>query len=373
VASHRYGATNMTRTWIVGIAAAALAVGCKKDKGNEGTPPAGSGTTTASGSGATPAPSGPVELNGSGSTFQAAYEEVAIEAYTKANPKVKINYGGGGSGKGRTDLGDMVVDFAGSDSAYKDEELAKVKGGEVLYFPLMLGPITLSYNVSGLDKLQLSADTIAKIFQREIKKWDDPAIKADNPDAKLPSANIVVVHRADGSGTTDNFTKYLKAAAPTTWKLNSGSTVEWSSDTQAAQGNGGVAQSVQSTAGAIGYVDLSDAKAAGLKYAAIKNAAGKYVEPTADSASAAGAGVEVKDNLIFSALNAPGDAAYPITYQSWVIVYAKPADKVKGAAVKAYLAYLLGDGQKLLPELDFAPLPATLRDKAVAQLDKIQL
>src|SRR5215468_8466942 len=301
-----------------------------------------------------------VTLNGSGSTFQKGYQETAIDAYTKT-AGVKINYGGGVSGKGRQDLADMVVDFAGADAPFKDADMAKIKGGEILYFPLLLGPITVSYNVDGLNKLQLSPATIAKIFQRDIKKWNDPAIAADNPGAKLPDLAIVVAHRADGSGTTENFTKYLDSAAKDVWKLKSGATVEWPADTQAGQGNGGVAQIVKSTKGAIGYVDLSDAKASGLKYASIKNQAGKFVEPTAESASAAGDGIEIKDNLLFSAVNAKGDASYPITYQSWVIVYAKQADKENGAALKAYLKYLVGDGQKFLKELDFAPLPKGLQ------------
>jgi len=313
---------------------------------------------------------GPVTLNGSGSTFQKGYQETAIDAYSKT-AGVKINYGGGGSGKGRQDLADMVVDFAGADSPYKDPDLAKNKGGDVLYFPVLLGPITLAYNIDGVDKLRLSADTIARIFQRDIKKWNDKAIAADNPGSKLPDLDIVVVHRSDGSGTTDNFTKYLVDAAAKTWTLKSGSTVEWPADSQAGNGNSGVAQVVKSTKGAIGYVDLSDAKASALKYAQIKNKAGKFVEPTSESASAAADGIDVNDKLLFSALNARGDASYPITYQSWVIVYAKQADKDKGTALKAYLKYLLGDGQKALKELDFAPLPRSLRDKAMKQLDKI--
>src|SRR5215813_9961885 len=112
-------------------------------------------------------------LNGSGSTFQKPYQESAIEAFKKTNPAVTINYGDGGSGKGRQDLADMVVDFAGADSPYKDADLAKNKGGDVLYFPVLLGPITISFHVDGVTKLQLSADTIAKIFQRDIKKWND--------------------------------------------------------------------------------------------------------------------------------------------------------------------------------------------------------
>jgi phosphate transport system substrate-binding protein len=312
-------------------------------------------------------------LNGSGSTFQKAYQETVIEAFKKGNAGVTVNYGGGGSGKGRQDLADMVVDFAGADSAFKEPDLAKNKGGPVLYFPVLLGPITISYNLDGVPNLQLSAETVAKIFQRTIKKWSDKAIIAENPGTKLPDQDIVVAHRADGSGTTDNFTKYLADAAKGTWTLKSGSTVEWPADTQAGQGNSGVAQLIKSTKGAIGYVDLSDAKASGLKYASIKNQAGKFVEPTAESASAAGDGIAVKDNLLFSALNAKGAASYPITYQSWVIVYAKQSDKAKGATLKAYIKYLVSDGQKFLKELDFAPLPASLRDKAIKQLDKIQV
>jgi len=286
---------------------------------------------------------------------------------------VKINYGGGGSGKGRQDLADQVVNFAGADSPFKDADLAKNKGGDVLYFPILLGAITISYNVEGVDKLQLSPATIAKIFQREIKKWNDQDIAADNPDAKLPDADIVVAHRSDGSGTTENFTRYLDKAAKEVWKLKSGGTVEWPADTQAGNGNPGVAQIVKSTKGAIGYVDLSDAKASGLKFATVKNQAGKFVEPSSDSASAAGDGIEVKDNLLFSALDPKGDAAYPITYQSWVIVYAKQPDHTKGTALKAYLKYLVTEGQPQLKALDFAALPRSLADKTVAQLDKIQV
>ncbi len=312
-------------------------------------------------------------LNGSGSTLSKPYQETAIEEFKKANKGVTVNYGGGGSGKGRQDLADMVVDFAGSDSPYKEADMAKIKGGEVLYFPILLGPITISYNVDGVDSLRLSADTIAKIFQRDVKKWNDKAIAAENPGAKLPDADIVVAHRADGSGTTQNFTEYLNTAAKGTWKLKSGSTVEWPSDTQAGQGNGGVAQIVKSTKGAIGYVDLSDAKASGLKYASVKNQAGKFVEPTTAAASAAGDGIEVKSNLVFSALNAKGDKSYPITCQTWVIVYAKQTDKAKGDLLKSYLKFLVKDGQKLLSDIDYAPLPKGLQDKAVKQLDKIQV
>jgi phosphate transport system substrate-binding protein len=312
-------------------------------------------------------------LNGSGSTLSKPYQEVAIDQFKKTHKDIIINYGGGGSGKGRQDLADMVVDFAGSDSPFKPADAAKAKGGEILYFPILLSPIAVSYNVSGVDKLQLSAPTIAKIFQSEIKKWNDPAIAADNPGAKLPDTAIVVAHRADGSGTTQNFTEYLAGAAKGVWKLKSGSTVEWPSDTQAGQGSAGVAQIVKSTKGAIGYVDLSDAKASGLKFAMIKNRSGKFIEPTAAAASAAGEGIDVKENLLFSALDAKGDKAYPITAQTWVIVYAKQTDAAKGEALKAYITFLVKDGQGLLTDIDYAPLPKSLQDKALKQVDKIKV
>jgi phosphate transport system substrate-binding protein len=316
---------------------------------------------------------GSVTLNGSGSTLSKPFQEVAIDQFKKANKGTTINYGGGGSGKGRQDLADMVVDFAGSDSPFKDSELAKVKGGAILYFPILLSPIAVAYNLDGFDKLQLSAPTLAKIFQREITKWSDKTVAADNPGVKLPDTDIVVAHRADGSGTTQNFTEYLNGAAKGVWKLKSGSTVEWPSDTQAGQGSAGVAQIVKSTKGAVGYVDLSDAKASGLKYASIKNRAGKYVDATTAAASAAGEGIDVKSNLLFSALDAKGDKAYPITAQTWVIVYAKQSDHAKGEALRAYLNFLVKDGQTLLSDIDYAPLPKSLQAKAIAQVDKVKL
>jgi phosphate transport system substrate-binding protein len=354
----------------VSALAALCAAGCNKKKDEGGTTAA----MTKEDKGAkAPESGGSVTVNGSGSSFQKPYQEVAIAAFAKASAGVRINYGGGGSGKGRQDLADQVVDFAGADSPYKDADLAKNKGGDVLYFPILLGAITISYNVKGVDQLQLSPETIARIFQRDIKKWNDKDIAADNPGAKLPDADIVVAHRSDGSGTTDNFTRYLEQAARDVWKLKSGATVEWPADTQAGNGNPGVAQIVKSTAGAIGYVDLSDAKASGLRFATVKNQAGKFIEPTTDSSSAAGDGIDVKDNLLFSAVNAKGDTAYPITYQSWVIVYAKQTDHARGTALKSFIKYLVTDGQSQLKGLDFSPLPRGLADKTVAQLDKIQV
>jgi phosphate transport system substrate-binding protein len=314
-------------------------------------------------------------LNASGATFPQAFYEEQIAAFQKDAPKVTINYGAGGSGKGRQDLADQVTDWAGSDAPVADADLPKFKGGDILYFPTVLAPITMSYNLDGVDKLQLTPTTIAKIFQREIKSWNDPAIAADNPDAKLPDQAITVAVRADGSGTTDNFTKFLDAAVGTggdgTWKLKSGSTVQWPADVQAAQGNSGVAQIISSTPGAIGYVDLSDAKAANLSFASVQNKAGKFIEPTLDATSAAAENIEVKPNLTFFTGWADGDESYPIAAQTWIIVYKNQTDKAKGEATKAFIDYVLTEGQDAAADIDYAKLPDELKQKAIDQLDQI--
>jgi len=310
-------------------------------------------------------------LNGSGSTFQLTFQQTAIQSFKSTQPGITVNYGGGGSGKGRTDLAAGTVQYAGSDSPIPAEEKAGFKGKTVLYFPVLVGPITVSYNLSGVSKLQLSPPVIADIFQGKITKWNDSAIKADNPGVTLPSTAITIARRSDSSGTTANFSLFLQDAAPSVWKLGSSSTINWPADSRGGNGNGGVAQIVKSTPGAIGYVDLADAKAAGLTYASVKNKAGTYVAPSTTAASAAAAGATVAPDLTFAAVWSGDATAYPITYQSWVLVYQKQPSANTAKMLKAYIGYLLGDGQKLLPPLNYAPLPANLDQQAKAQLSKI--
>jgi phosphate transport system substrate-binding protein len=310
-------------------------------------------------------------LNGSGSSFQLVYQQAAIQAFKSVQPNMVVNYGGGGSGKGRTDLASGVVNFAGSDSPIPSTEVANFKGKTVLYFPVLLGPITLSYNLSGVTSLKLDAPTIANIFQGKIKTWNDPAIKALNPGVTLPSTPISLAVRSDSSGTTANFSLFLMTAAPSVWKLGSSSTISWPSTAHAGNGNGGVAQIVKSTPGSIGYVDYADAKAAGLTYASVKNKAGSYIAPSTAAASAAGTTVTLAPDLTFAAVWSPAPQAYPITYQSWDLVYEKQSSATTTKMLKAYIGYLIGDGQKLLNGLGYAPLPANIDAKAKAQLSKI--
>jgi phosphate transport system substrate-binding protein len=310
-------------------------------------------------------------LNASGSTLQLVYQQAAIQAFKQVQPGITVNYGGGGSGKGRTDLASGVVQFAGSDSPIPSDEVSNFKGKTVLYYPILISPITVSYNLSGVSNLKLTAPVIADIFQAKITKWNDSAITALNPGVKLPSTSITIAHRSDSSGTTQNFSQFLVEGAPGVWKLGTSSTISWPANSRGGDGNGGVAQIIKSTPGAIGYVDYADAKASGLTYASVKNKAGSYVAPSVTAATAAADSATVKSDLTFSAIWAPGASSYPITAQSWVLVYQKQSSTNTTKMLKSYIGYLVGDGQKLLPGLGYAQLPSSIDQKAKAQLSKI--
>jgi phosphate transport system substrate-binding protein len=331
----------------------------------------GSGSSSSSSGSASTGSALSGTLNASGSTFQLPFQQAAIQAYKSVQPGMTVNYGGGGSGKGRTDLASGVVQFAGSDSPIPSDEVSNFKGKKVLYFPVFLGPITMSYNLSGVSNLKLTPTVIANIFQGKIKKWNDPAIKAINSGVNLPSTPITLAVRSDSSGTTANFSLFLMTAEPKVWKLGSSSTINWPSSAHAGDGNGGVAQVIKSTPGAIGYVDYADAKASGLSYASVQNSSGKFVAPSPASASAAGTTVTLKPDLTFAAAWQSSPSAYPITYQSWDLVYQKQSSANTAKMLKAYIGYLIGDGQKLLTTLGYAPLPSNIDSKAKAQLSQI--
>ena len=346
----------------VALAAMALFVAACSSSSSGGGSSSGSGGSSLSGT-----------LNGSGSSFQLTFQQTAIQNFKSVQPSMTVNYGGGGSGKGRTDLASNVVQYAGSDTApIPSEEVATFKGKTVLYYPVIIGPITVSYNLPGIKSgLKLDGPTLAKIFQAEITKWNDPAIASQNPGVKLPSTAITIARRSDSSGTTANFSQFLVESAPGVWKLGSSSTINWPAASRGGNANGGVAQIVKSTAGAIGYVDYSDAKASGLTWASVKNKDGNYVAPSTQSATAAADNVTMKPDLTFSAIWQSGANSYPITYQSWDLVYQKQSSSNTTKMLKAYLGYLLGDGQKLLPSLGYAPLPPSMDQQAKAHLDKI--
>jgi phosphate transport system substrate-binding protein len=222
----------------------------------------------------------------------------------------------------------------------------------------------MAYNLSGVSNLKLTPDVIAQIFEGKITSWNNSAITAINPGVSLPSTPITVAVRSDSSGTTANFSLFLKTAEPSVWTLGSSSTIKWPTSARAGNGNGGVAQIVKSTPGAIGYVDYADAKATGLSSAEVKNKDGNYVAPSPTSASAAASGVTVSPNLTFHAVWGSGANAYPITYQD-------QSSTNTANMLKAYIGYLIGDGQKLLPGLGYAQVPSNIDQMAQAQLSKI--
>jgi len=354
----------------VSVAALALVLGACSSSSSSSPASGGSGSAAAGG-GSSSSSNLSGTLNASGSSFQLTFQQAAISAFKSVQPGMTVNYGGGGSGKGRTDLAGGTVNFAGSDSPIPAKEASGFQGKTVLYFPVIIGPITMSYNLPGVSGLKLDPTVIANIFQGKIKTWNDPAIKADNSGVSLPSTPITLAVRSDSSGTTQNFTLFIQDAAGSAWTLGSDSTIKWPSTARAGDGNGGVAQIVKSTPGAIGYVDYTDAKASNLSMASVKNKDGSFVAPSSASASASAAGVTVKPDLTFAAVWGTGANAYPITYQSWDLVYAKQPNANDAAMLKAYLGYLLGDGQKLLSQLGYAPLPSNIDQQAVAQLSKI--
>ena len=329
-------------------------------------------TTQAPAGGASPAGNLSGTLNGSGSTFQLTFQQAAIQAFKSVQPHMTVNYSGVGSGTGRNNLAAGTVNFAGSDSPIPASEEASFHGRKVLYFPVLIGPITMAYNLSGVSDLKLTPEVIAGIFEGKITNWNNSAIAAANPGVHLPSEPITLAVRSDSSGTTQNFTLFLQKAAGSAWTLGSNSTIKWPAAAHAGSGNGGVAQIIKSTPGAIGYVDYSDAKASGLTFASVKNADGHFVAPSIQGASASAAGVSVAPNLTFHAVWGKGADAYPITYQTWVLTYEAQPNANTANMLKAYIGYLLGGGQQLLDPLGYAPLPSSIEAKAKAQLDMIK-
>lgn len=310
------------------------------------------------------------QLLGIGSSAQANAIDAWRQAYAQACSDVQLNYKPDGSGAGVTAFNQGQVAFAGSDSALKPEEVAaskKVcKGGQGIDLPMVGGPIAVAFNVQGVDNLTLDAKTLAQIFDSKITKWNDPAIKKLNPDAKLPSTKIQAFHRSDESGTTDNFTKYLKAAAPSDWKYEGGKAWQ-AKGGQSAQGSSGLAQQVKQTDGAITYVELSYAKD-GVNTVDIDTGAGDPVKATTENATKAIADAKVvgtgKDLALELNYATKAAGAYPITLVTYEIVCDKGNKAESLAATKSFLGYTASDeGQAALADLGYAPIPTEINKK----------
>src|SRR5690606_5835599 len=307
------------------------------------------------------------EITASGASFPDAFYAAAIDAYADVNPDLVLTYNAVGSGTGKSEFGEGINDFAGTDSLVGDDE--GIEPGSYQYIPTVAAPITVSYNLPEVEGLQLSQETLAQVFQGDITKWNDEAIAADNPEATLPDTDITIAHRSDGSGTTSNFTTFLDEATDS-WTLGAGDTVEWPANAVGGEKNTGVALAIQDTEGAIGYVDLADANASGLVTASIENADGNFTQPTLEGTTAGLEGAVVNDDLSYNPLNASGPDAYPITAPTYIIIRTEYEDANVAAGVKEFLTWLLTDGQDLAAENDFAPLPDGLRQQALDALNE---
>lgn len=305
-----------------------------------------------------------VELLGAGSTFVYPLMNRWIANFQQTNPNVRINYQSIGSGGGIQQLKKGLVDFGASDAALDDDQLKEMPA--IVQIPESAGPVCITYNLSGLQQpLKLSPQTLAGIFLGTIKNWQDAAIKKDNPGTNLPKADIVVAHRSESSGTTNIFTTYLDAVSPE-WhsKVGKGLAVSWPVGV-GGKGSEGVTGVVKQTQGGIGYVELTYATENHLATANIKNQAGKFVAPSAESAAAA---IEAFTQKLSSdvrtpVVNPPASAAdaYPISGFTYLLIPKQPKDAAKGQVLAKFVKYVLTEGQQASGDLHYARLPDSIQ------------
>jgi len=317
-----------------------------------------------------------VDLTGAGATFPyPIYSKWFADYATKTG--VKINYQSIGSGGGIRQLSEQTVDFGASDAPMSDAELGKAKGGKVLHFPTVLGAVVVTYNIPGVTRsLRMTGDIVADLFLGKITKWNDARIKALNPGVALPNADVLVVHRTDGSGTTYIFTDYLTSVSPA-WASGpaKGKEVQWPVGL-GGKGNEGVAGQIKQTPGAIGYVEVAYAIQNKLPYAMLKNADGKFVEPTLAAITEAAAGAAKKmgasTDYRVSIVNAPGKNAYPISSFTWLLVYQHQTDGAKSKKLTDFMRWAFTQGEKSAAALNYAPLPKNIASDLVKRLNTIQ-
>ena len=298
-------------------------------------------------------------MNGAGATFPYPIYSKWFDEYTKVDTGVRFNYQSIGSGGGIRQITERTVDFGASDGPMTDEQLQKAPA-PLIHIPTVLGAVVATYNLPGNPKLNFTPDVLADIFLGKITKWNDPRIKSVNPSASLPDQAILVVHRSDGSGTTFIWVDYLsKVSKEWEQKVGRGTSVNWPVGL-GGKGNEGVSGQVKNTPGALGYVELAYAIQNHLPVPAVRNQAGKFVEPSIPSttAAAAGAAKTMPADFRVSLTNAPGEDAYPIASFTWLLVYKEQPDPVKGLAMVKFLRWAIHDGQRFTADLLYAPLPA---------------
>jgi phosphate transport system substrate-binding protein len=339
--------------------------------------PSTSSGTTASAKTATAPSTASGTISGAGSTFAAP----VYEQWASAQSGLTVNYQSVGSGAGITAIEGKIVDFGASDPPLKpaDEEAIAKNGSPAVQIPMFLGAITVSYNLPGVKTgLKLDGKTLGDIFIGKLKTWNDAEIKALNPGVTLPGTAITIIHRSDSSGTTSGFTSFLSQVDPEfKSKVGEGKEVPWPSGT-GGKGNAGVAGAVKQTVGAVGYVEQAYALQNGFTYAAVKNKAGSFVEPTLASTTAAGEGVKIPANLGIKVINSAGASAYPITSQTFIVVNkdlckaGTPGGEEAAKGVVKFIDYGLAAGQAILSQADYAKLPAAIGSQSKKAVEGLE-
>jgi phosphate transport system substrate-binding protein len=319
-----------------------------------------------------------IQLNGAGATFPYPIYSKWFDEYHKLHPEIEINYQSIGSGGGIKQVTDNTVDFGATDGPMTDDQLKEFqakRGATALHFPTILGADVPTYNIAGVtQELKFTPEALAGIFLGRITKWNDPELTKANPGVNLPGSDIVVAHRADGSGTSYIWTDYLSKISQE-WKdkVGRGTSVNWPVGL-GGKGNEGVAGLVKETPNSIGYVELIYAIQNHLGYGIVKNSSGNFVKADLASvtAAAAGAADQMPDDFRVSITNAPGKNAYPISSFTWLLVPAKIEDAQKKKVLTDFLRWMMADGQKFAEGLAYAQLPKPVVSKEMKALSLIQ-
>jgi len=319
-----------------------------------------------------------LSINGAGATFPYPMYSKWFDEYHKKNANLQINYQSIGSGGGIKQVTEGTVDFGATDGPMNDEQLKAYSdkhGSGILHFPTVMGAVVPTYNIPGVTtELNFTPEALVGIFLGKITKWNDPAIAGANNGVKLPAEDIVVVHRAEASGTTYIWTDYLSKVSDE-WKKNvgTGAAPKWPVGL-GGKGNEGVTGTIKNTPNSLGYVELIYAETNKIPYGSVKNSAGSFVKATlaAVSAAAAGAANQMPDDFRVSITNAPGKTSYPISSFTWLLIPEKFSDASKRDAIKGFLKWALADGQSYAENLSYAKLPKEVVAKELKAINKIQ-
>ncbi|HMC82187.1 MAG TPA: phosphate ABC transporter substrate-binding protein PstS [Candidatus Polarisedimenticolia bacterium] len=316
-----------------------------------------------------------VQIDGAGATFPYPIYSKWFSEYNKIHSNVQINYQSIGSGGGIRQLTNQTVFFGATDGPMTSDQILAAPG-KVLHFPTVLGGVVPVYNIPGVDaELKFTGPVLANIFLGKITKWNDPAIAQDNPGVSLPSTDVTVVHRADGSGTSYIWCDYLSKVSPEYKKtVGVATAVNWPVGL-GGKGNEGVAGLVQQTPGSIGYVELIYAIQNKIAFGAVKNSDGEFVKASVESVTAAATSASsvMPADFRVSITNAPGKAVYPISSFTWLLLYESPKDKAKSRIMVDFMKWALTEGQKFCADLGYAPLPEKVVQLEMEALKKVKI